>query len=485
MFDPQQVDWHFFHVRKRSPLLFYIFQSSPVFLKNDVGFDYRFPHIAYFCDNILVGKLAMEEAERKSKHLLETDSNSILRLMNKGQSDFQQVLPHWQNIQTTDFSTASRQDCAQVFVGYIESILPFGVYTGYPLFAESYLTIYLQAQFSQRFGDQAEVWFGVATDPLESGTVMEERVFLLRLAVKARQGEGVQEDLQRHADKFCWMKNVSYLNEFYPVEYYAERLEQERQKDPEVELVQIEQQLRKKRQQFNELLDLIADDSYLQTMVRTANQAVYFRSFRTEIFYSSGWFVKGLLERISQLLELEEVSDVVYLFPDETISALRTGRPEKAELKRLVNERKKGYVAVGLIDEPAFTVCGHEAIDLTKTIPFQTVTEDTQQISGQAAFAGIVEGMACVVHSLEELSKVTEGSILVTHATNVNFVPVLRKVKGMVTEEGGILSHAAVISRELHIPAVIGTKVATQVIRDGDMIQIDSTKGQVTVLKRV
>ena len=187
---------------------------------------------------------------------------------------------------------------------------------------------------------------------------------------------------------------------------------------------------------------------------------------------------------MSQLLELEEVSDVVYLFPDETHCALQTGQPEKTELKHLVNERKRGYVAVGLIDEPAFTLCGQEAIDLTKAIPFQTVTEDVQHISGQAAYAGMVEGMACVVRSLGELSKVTEGSILVTHATNVNFVPVLRKVKGIVTEEGGILSHAAVISRELHIPAVIGTKVATQVIQDGDMIQIDSTKGQVTILKK-
>lgn len=71
-----------------------------------------------------------------------------------------------------------------------------------------------------------------------------------------------------------------------------------------------------------------------------------------------------------------------------------------------------------------------------------------------------------------------------THATNVNFLPVLKLVVGIVTEEGGILSHASVISRELKIPAVIGTKVATQMIKDGDEIEVDAEKGRVHILKK-
>ena len=71
-----------------------------------------------------------------------------------------------------------------------------------------------------------------------------------------------------------------------------------------------------------------------------------------------------------------------------------------------------------------------------------------------------------------------------THATNVNFVSALHRVAGIVTEEGGILSHAAIISRELRIPCVIGTKIATRVLKDGDEVEVDAEKGIVKLLKR-
>ena len=98
------------------------------------------------------------------------------------------------------------------------------------------------------------------------------------------------------------------------------------------------------------------------------------------------------------------------------------------------------------------------------------------------AYSGIRRGKVVLVTSLQELHRVKKGSILVTHATNVNFLPVLEKVSAIVTEEGGILSHASIISRELHIPCIIGTKIATKVLKDGDLVEVDANKGVVRKL---
>ena len=68
--------------------------------------------------------------------------------------------------------------------------------------------------------------------------------------------------------------------------------------------------------------------------------------------------------------------------------------------------------------------------------------------------------------------------------TSIKFVPYLKKIKGIVTNEGGIACHAAIISRELKIPCIIGTKIATKVINNGDLIEMDANKGVVKILKK-
>ena len=75
-----------------------------------------------------------------------------------------------------------------------------------------------------------------------------------------------------------------------------------------------------------------------------------------------------------------------------------------------------------------------------------------------------------------------EGDVLVTKNTSAGFNVVLSIIGALVTDRGGILSHAAIVSREYGIPGVIGTKTATQIIKDGDRIRVDGDKGEVTVL---
>ena len=75
------------------------------------------------------------------------------------------------------------------------------------------------------------------------------------------------------------------------------------------------------------------------------------------------------------------------------------------------------------------------------------------------------------------MSKMKPGDILVSKATNPNVVPAMKIAGAIITDEGGITCHAAIISRELKIPCVIGTKIATQVLKDGDKVEVDANNG--------
>jgi pyruvate,water dikinase len=104
------------------------------------------------------------------------------------------------------------------------------------------------------------------------------------------------------------------------------------------------------------------------------------------------------------------------------------------------------------------------------------------RLTGAGASAGEVEGPARVLHDIDDISSVRDGEILVCTITSPAWAPIYPKIKATVTDIGGIMSHAAIVSREYGKPAVVGTGRATALIRTGQMIRVDGTSGVVTIL---
>jgi pyruvate,water dikinase len=82
-----------------------------------------------------------------------------------------------------------------------------------------------------------------------------------------------------------------------------------------------------------------------------------------------------------------------------------------------------------------------------------------------------------VIHSPDEIDKVHDGDVLVTEMTTPDYVPAMKRAAAIVTDLGGRTCHAAIVSRELNIPCIIGTKVATKMFKDGDLVEVDAEKG--------
>ncbi|NLO77294.1 MAG: phosphoenolpyruvate synthase [Methanomicrobiales archaeon] len=98
-------------------------------------------------------------------------------------------------------------------------------------------------------------------------------------------------------------------------------------------------------------------------------------------------------------------------------------------------------------------------------------------LQGQGASPGIATGRVVIVDEVSDLGRIQDGDIMVTTITNPDMVPVMRRVSAIITDEGGMTCHAAVVSRELGTPAIVGTKNATRVLKEGDIITIDGKKG--------
>lgn len=104
-------------------------------------------------------------------------------------------------------------------------------------------------------------------------------------------------------------------------------------------------------------------------------------------------------------------------------------------------------------------------------------------LHGQGASPGTVRGVVKLVRDSQDISKMNQGDILVASATYPALVTIMERAAAIVTDEGGLLSHAAIVSRELGIPCVIGTKIATEVLKDGDEVEVDATHGVIRKLQ--
>lgn len=188
--------------------------------------------------------------------------------------------------------------------------------------------------------------------------------------------------------------------------------------------------------------------------------------------------------RLAAAGRITKPEDVFFLHYDELQDALRGG---EANLRNLIERRKRERAeGQALTPPPAIgTPPPPEMADdpmLTKFFGAPPEQHpDPRIINGNAASAGTTTGTARVILSLDDAERLGHGEILVCPATMPPWTPLFAIASGVVTDHGGVLSHTAIVAREYQIPAVVGTKLGTSLIHDGQTITVDGNEGTVTL----
>ena len=120
-------------------------------------------------------------------------------------------------------------------------------------------------------------------------------------------------------------------------------------------------------------------------------------------------------------------------------------------------------------------------IDVSRWLPARTGQTSGNVIKGVGASPGRVMGVARVIHGPDEFDQMQPGDILVAKITTPAWTALFALASGVVTDVGGLLSHSSIVAREYHIPAVLGTGVATERVGSGQRITVDGDAGVVTV----
>jgi len=213
----------------------------------------------------------------------------------------------------------------------------------------------------------------------------------------------------------------------------------------------------------------------LKIILQYSADLMYVRQYSPEIFDLAAYKSKNFLVQVAEKLGLT-YSEMLYLTPREVNEYLQTGKQINFSA---IPIRKNNFCILN--NKNKEIIFQEEDVNYFKNI-FVTKIIAKDELSGLVAFKGKVSGKVKVFLVPENLTKMETGDILVTPMTTPDFVPLMQKAGGIITDIGGLLSHAAIISRELKKPCIIGTKIATKMFKDGDLVEVDADKGAVRKL---
>ncbi|OGE87796.1 MAG: hypothetical protein A3J07_03735 [Candidatus Doudnabacteria bacterium RIFCSPLOWO2_02_FULL_49_13] len=282
-----------------------------------------------------------------------------------------------------------------------------------------------------------------------------DRLHLSLISIKSNSGSKQKEMIRNHVKKYGWIKTAYNI-----IDNYTE-------KDVREEIKNISSKKLSGHPHVgnNYILVGLQAGIYLRNRMKEISQQIWF-SF------------EPLAQQLAADLNIKR-EDFFQMRDEEVVQSLRNNNILVA--KRDVKNRHQGY-AHGYLNNREILWTG----PIVKKLYSHVTKPDKinkNGLEGQVACRGLVQGEAKIILRQAEFNKLKPGDILVTNMTTPDYTVIMKKAGGIVTDEGGLSCHAAIVSRELNIPCIIGTKIATKSLKDGELVEVDANMGIVRKLK--
>jgi len=293
-----------------------------------------------------------------------------------------------------------------------------------------------------------------------------------------------KDDILSYLERFSWhMWNTHDLDE--AINYYKNKFLDDKKTDYQNITQEIIDSKKRHKKKVISILKEFNNDE-LNQLVDLFHRTTLGRMRLKPTWAGVEFLAHNLMDEVAKRLDIKVVELVSYYRIKEVIEALKNGKSlSKEELKA----REESYF-VALEDYKEIFLSGKKAKKFAKDNYPELFKENTkEEIKGTIVSKGKHTGKVRVILSeninkVKELSKIfEEGDVLVTDMTQPNMMVLIAKAGAIVTNEGGITSHAAVVSREFRIPCIVGTHKATTTFKDEDLVEVDANKGIVKKIK--
>ncbi|MFH2004887.1 MAG: PEP-utilizing enzyme [Bacteroidota bacterium] len=384
-------------------------------------------------------------------------------------------------ISSMDLAHMPDKDLVKVFRRFYQSYLRVFPYVTAPHGIESYF----ERKIRESVKDE-EVLKKLVSPIFTRDEERDEALVVAAYAKANGFDDGFYKLLSHHWEKFCWLPLWSIYAEPLSRDYFEEEIKNmlEKVANPREEVKRLKNDEDLAVKELDKILKLVKASRSLRDRVSLLQEYIYLRIYRKNAICKAHYHILPLLNESANRLKLE-FSDSKLLSFKEIIDGL-TGKVSEKELSERAGSRKQGWALIVWKGKFRTIVSAKNIIETMEHYRIVAPGSVMQRaVKGRVACTGKATGKVKVVKKLSELSKVEEGDILVTKMTTPDYVMAMHKAAAIVTDEGGVTCHAAIVSREFNIPCIVGTKNATQILADNDIVEVDATEGVVRVVEAV
>jgi phosphohistidine swiveling domain-containing protein len=303
-------------------------------------------------------------------------------------------------------------------------------------------------------------------EPGMQSVVWKEKRDLLRIAAKGLTDIDLEKAVAGHIVAHGWLAYHWFQGEPWTQEIILQRISRlGTQKECIALLHRLDDDQKESEESVRRIFSDLSFSSEEVSLVRQYRQWISLRTHVKDNINLAAFKLLPLLELLARRIGWPAEEMPLLTFHELSTLAIQ----DLANLHRLASERRVSF---------GCTLAGSSSEIYTpaRPLPRKRAVSGTE-LKGQIAFAGLVRGIARILRSPKEASRVATGDILVVPMTTPDFLPAMERAAAFVTDEGGITCHAAIVAREMRKPCIVGTARATTTFKDGDMLEIDALKG--------
>ena len=388
------------------------------------------------------------------------------------------------------------KSCNKLFSLNLKALSNQNLAKTYNSFYDLYLNEYSLALLTDGFGFLMDGYFPELLSKILDGKKLSDITINLSAPMNLSFFEREKIDLYSIAQKF----HLSSRNKFYTKEAFADYAQQyywiksnyeqkdiltkrdfvkkirEVLMDASLEDLLEKNYFKKIRKQKREIIKKFKLGKKERIAIKLIEITMYWQDKRKKANMIANYWLHTLNSEIARRTKVE-LSAIECLTPHEIINIFKNKKPLAEVDKR---QKRFGIISIGgkILNIP------YEKIEEVRKGLLMVNEGKDGVIHGTTASPGMVNGVVKIIQTIKEVSKIRKGEIIVCSMTRPELMPAVKKAKAIVTDEGGITCHAAIISRELKIPCIIGTKIATKILKDGDFVEVDANNGVIRVLEK-
>jgi phosphohistidine swiveling domain-containing protein len=426
---------------------------------------------------------------RRLRKLLIRNVNKNPNYLKKMRRDWAKALRQFDNvlvkIEKTNLRNLSDSQLFKVFdeflVKYMEEFgIVMTVQDAFSMYSSEFLEpAFIKVLKNQNKLGQFTYYYTKLMSPVEDSFISIEKKSRLAILKEVKKSgfksKKAQKMLKEHQKNFFWIRNNYAKQPVLDIGFFTNEIKSmiKDKVDPDKELKKMNDEIKDTIKEKKSMIKGLKLTKELVNLIRITENFSYIQDERKKYVLIANHYERLFMKEIARRKKLP-IKLVEYLVYPET----KQDKFDKQKLKKRVKS------CVCIQDNKGFYIYeGSEVDKLHDKLFGKEKKKDITEVKGLCASKGKARGSVKIIQKTHDLINFKEGDILLSSMTRPEMVVAMKKAAAIVTDEGGITCHAAVVSRELRKPCIIATKIATKVLKDGDMVEVDADKGIVRKIK--